>query len=65
MMALLKKQLLKMKDILLDVDDYIICRNAYGNYNVGIPSQLCCCYDTDDNIVPLMETKEWRDISIL
>ncbi len=65
MIALLKKQLLKMKNILLDVEDYIICRNAYGNYNVGISALLCYCRDIDDNIVPLMEAKEWREIAAL
>lgn len=65
MISLLKRQLLKLGDVLYHVDDYVIQRNAYGNYSVGISSDLCCCNGAKGDFLPLSESEVWKRISAL
>lgn len=66
MISLLKRQLLKLKDVLFHIEDYTIQRNIYGNYSVGIPSALCrCCEGKTTEYMLLSESDEWRRISAL
>lgn len=66
MLSLLKRQILKLGDILYHVDDYIIQRNFYGNYSVGLPPALCCCaLGKDNEFAMLTEVEEWKRISAL
>lgn len=67
MMALLRKQLSKLEEVLLHIEDYSIRRNIYGNYSVNVPVDLCCCYvDGEINtIIPLNESEEWKQIAAL
>lgn len=66
MISLLKKQLLKLKDVLFHIEDYTIQRNIYGNYSVGIPSTLCrCCEGKTTEYMLLSESNEWQRIAAL
>lgn len=66
MIALLKKQILNLGDILFHAEDYIIQRNAFGNYGVRISTNLMVCRKgLDDSLEPLTESKEWLAISAL
>lgn len=66
MLSLLKRQLLKLKDVLYHIEDYTIKRNIYGNYSVGIPSSLCrCCEWGATDYILLSESNEWQRISAL
>lgn len=67
MMALLRKQLSKLEEVLLHIEDYSVRRNIYGNYSVNIPVDLCCCYVDGEtkNIIPLNESEEWKQIAAL
>lgn len=65
MISLLKRQLLKLGDVLYHVDDYVIQRNAYGNYSVGISSDQCCCNGAKGDFLPLSESEVWKRISAL
>lgn len=66
MIALLKRQLMSLSDVLYHAEDYIIQRNMFGNYGVGIPSSLCCCCgDKKSDIRLLAESEEWMRISAL
>lgn len=66
MISLLKKQLLQLGDILHNVDDYVIQRNIFGNYSVGLASEQCCCRkDGTDELMPLLEAESWQRISAL
>ncbi len=66
MISLLKKQLLKLGDILYHVDDYTIKRNAFGNYEINIPSELCYCLeDAQADIKLIADSETWQRISAL
>lgn len=66
MLSLLKKQLLQLGDILYNVDDYVVQRNIFGNYSVGLtPEQCCCRKDGTDELMPLLEAEAWQRISAL
>lgn len=66
MISLLKKQLSKLRDVLSNVDDYMIQRNMFGNYAVNIPPSLCCCCGFEKtDIKQIAESEEWMKISAL
>lgn len=66
MIALLKKQILKLNDVLFHAEDYIIQRNMYGNYGVRISADLMTYQDgIDEGIKPLLDSDEWQKISAL
>lgn len=67
MMALLRKQLSKLEEVLLHIEDYSVRRNIYGNYSVNVPVDLCCCYADGETktIIPLSESEEWKQIAAL
>lgn len=66
MIALLKKQILSLGDILFHAEDYVIQRNVYGNYEVRISTKLMACRkEFDDSLELLTESQEWLDISAL
>lgn len=66
MIALIKKQLKTLSDVLYHVDDYMIQRNVFGNYCVSISPSLCCYCGVDMNdIYKLSDSEEWQRISAL
>ena len=66
MIALLKKQILKLNDVLFHAEDYVIQRNMYGNYGVRISSGLMTYRESiNDGIKLLTESEEWQRISAL
>lgn len=66
MIALIKKQLKALSDVLYHVDDYMIQRNVFGNYCVNISPSLCCYCGVDANdINKLSDSEEWKRISAL
>ena len=66
MIALIKKQLKPLEEVLFHVDDYMIQRNMFGNYCVNIhPSLCCCCGLNSKEITPLLDSIEWQKISAL
>lgn len=66
MISLLKRRLLKLGDVLFHIEDYIIQRNIYGNYSVGLPASLCqCCEGKATEFMPFSELEDWLKISAL
>lgn len=66
MIALLKKQILKLNDVLFHAEDYVIQRNMYGNYGVRISSDLMTFREgIDDGVKRLVDSEEWQRISAL
>lgn len=66
MIALIKKQLKALGEILFHVDDYMIQRNMFGNYCVNIHPSLCCfCGVNAKDIYKLSDSEEWQKISAL
>lgn len=66
MIALIKKQLKPLEEVLFHVDDYMIQRNMFGNYCVNIhPSLCCCCGLNTKDITSLSDSIEWQKISAL
>lgn len=66
MIALIKKQLKTLGDVLYHVDDYMIQRNVFGNYCISISPSLCCYCGIDMNdIYKLSDSEEWQRISAL
>ena len=66
MLSLLKRQILCLKDVLEQVEDYTIQRNVFGCYAVGLSPDLCCCCDCDGaTMEPLQENGVWRSIAVL
>lgn len=66
MIALIKKQLKVLGEVLFHVDDYMIQRNMFGNYCVNIHPSLCCCCTSDiKEIITLSDSVEWQKISAL
>ena len=66
MIALLKKQILKLNDVLFHAEDYIIQRNMYGNYGVRISADLMTYQEgIDEGIKQLTDSDEWQRISAL
>jgi len=66
MISLLKRQLTQMKDILYNVESYMIQRNIYGNYAISIPTSLCCCYGIDKTDIKLLsESEDWIRIAAI
>ena len=66
MIALLKKQILRLSDVLFHADDYVIQKNMYGNYGVRISFDLMTYRDDpEEGIKHLSESEEWQRISAL
>lgn len=66
MISLLKRQILKLGGVLHHANDYVVQRNFYGNYSVGVSPDLCCCNSRPDGeITPLAESDIWQGISAL
>jgi len=66
MIALIKKQLKIIGDVLYHVDDYMIQRNVFGNYCVNVnPSLLCCVGSNINDISKLSVSDEWKKIMAL
>ena len=66
MIALIKKQLKALGDVLYHVDDYMIQRNMFGNYCINISPALCCyCGVNANDIYKLSDSEEWQRISAL
>lgn len=66
MISLLKRQMMKLRDVLYRADDYIIQRNIYGNYSVRIPPSLCYCSSKNKSGIKLLsESEEWQEIAAL
>ncbi len=66
MIALLKKQIMKLNDVLFHAEDYVIQRNMYGNYGVRISAELMTYREDVDDVVRLLtESEEWQRISAL
>ena len=66
MISLIKRQINKLSSVLYHVDDYIIHRNIYGNYGVGISANNCLCRDFDQpEVMPIEESKSWQRILAL
>lgn len=64
--ALIKKQLKTLSDVLYHVDDYMIQRNIFGNYCINIsPSRCCYCGVDMNDIYKLSDSEEWQRISAL
>lgn len=64
MIALIKRKLKAFGEIVYHIDDYMIQRNIYGNYCIGISPNLCRCSNGKD-IVLLSDSVEWQEISAL
>lgn len=63
MLATIKKQIRELGDIILNNDAYLVQRNMYGNYCVGIPEDLCLCYDIEkQRNVQFKESVFWSKI---
>lgn len=66
MIALLKKQIMQLGDLLFHAEDYTIRRNIYGNYSVGIATELCrCCEGYSAEMIPFTASEDWRCIAAL
>lgn len=66
MIALIKRQLKTLGDVLFHVDDYMVQRNVFGNYCVNIPASLCCCCEANENdIYKLSDSGKWQRIAAL
>lgn len=66
MIALIRKQLKALGDVLFHVDDYMIQRNMFGNYCINISPSLCCyCGVNANDIYRLSDSEEWQRISAL
>ena len=66
MIALIKKQLKPLEEVLYHVDDYMVQRNMFGNYCVNIHPSLCCCCGLNyQEITTLSDSIEWQKISAL
>lgn len=66
MIALIRKQLKALGDVLFHVDDYMIQRNIFGNYCINISPSLCCyCGVNANDIYRLSDSEEWQRISAL
>ena len=66
MFSLLKRQILKLSDILSHANDYIIQRNIYGNYSINLSAGLCCCIDEKNGeVIPMLESETWQKIAAI
>ena len=66
MLSNIKKSILKMKDILYDVKDYLIQRDESGVYFVSLPMHFCKCRDCNINeVIPLTDSIDWQKIAEL
>ena len=66
MIALIKRQIKALGDILFHADDYMIQRNMFGNYCINIAPSLCCYSGVNTNdIYKLADSEEWQRISAL
>jgi hypothetical protein len=66
MMSLLKKQIMSLKNVLDQVENYTIQRNIFGCYVVGLSSDLHCCCDCEGTTIELLhESETWRSVAAL
>ncbi len=61
MIALIKKQIRALGDLLNEGDDYLVQRNMYGNYCVKLPPELCKCFEASKRInCSFSESEFWQ-----
>lgn len=66
MISLLKKEIMQFDDTLYHIDDYLIQRNAYGNYSVNLSPDLCCCITSATaEPQPMHTAEEWMNIAAI
>ena len=66
MISLLKKEIMQFDDTLYHIDDYLIQRNAYGNYCVNLSPDLCCCITSATaEPQPMHTAEEWMNIAAI
>ena len=66
MLALLKKQIKALGNLLYHVDSYCIVRNELlGNYTIDLPTTMFYCSNEDGELVPLLQDEEWQHIAAL
>lgn len=66
MISLIKRQIMKLKDVLYHVDDYIVQRNLYGNYGVKLSANDCLCRNFGEkDVTPIVESASWQRILAL
>ena len=66
MISLIKRQLKKLDGHILNIEDYTIQRNFYGNYAVNIPRDKCLCAGFERNdIRGFSEFTDWAQILAL
>lgn len=65
MIAMLKKKILSLDDVLHHASSYCVERNSYGNYTIDITPDMICCIDSNFQLCPLWENDEWRAIAAL
>ena len=66
MLALLKKQIKALGNLLYHVDSYCIVRNeVLGNYTIDLPATMFYCSNEDGELVPLLQDEEWQHIAAI
>jgi hypothetical protein len=66
MLALLKKQIKALGNLLYHVDSYCIVRNELlGNYTIDLPATMFYCSNEDGELVPLLQDEEWQHIAAI
>ena len=65
MISLLKRQIKKLDDVLYQADDYIVQRNGFGNYNVGVKTKMVYCTTPQNEVARLSESDVWKQIAKL
>ncbi len=65
MLAMIKKKILALDDVLHHVSDYCIERNFLGNYAVPLSSDLFCTVDAEGHFISLRDDEEWKEIAAM
>lgn len=66
MISLIKRQLSKLDDKILNIGDYMISRNFYGNYSINISTDRCLCANVEKNDISIFaESPDWINILAL
>ena len=66
MLALLKKQIKALGNLLYHVDSYCIVRNeVLGNYTIDLPATMFYCSNEDGELVPRLQDEEWQHIAAI